>query len=366
MRIGILTFHRALNYGAILQCYALQKIIKELGHEVEVIDYRPDYIEKDRDIIGRYSLRHAKGGVAKIKVMVTLFLSYIYRRRAKRVFDHFISKHYVLSSKSFTGVSDIPQDYDVYLLGSDQIWNPIICNGYSPVFWGQFKRKSISVLATYAASLGLATVSTKEKELLSTNLKSFDFISVREDSLKIVLKNLTTHVLYSVLDPTLLAPIDVFEKVAIRPDIDKYVLLITLEKDSYAFSFASRIAGQLGCKVVRLSAVSNFVAYVWEDSIKKIAVSPEEYCGLFKCATCTVCISFHAIAFSLIFKKDFYALESIKRDRVYNLLSYLGMENRMVVSRSDVQFAPVDYSNYDELMEKKRQISMSYLRKVIQ
>ena len=197
-------------------------------------------------------------------------------------------------------------------------------------------------------------------------MKSFDFISVREDSLKIVLKNLTTHVLYSVLDPTLLAPIDVFEEVAIRPDIDKYVLLITLEKDSCAFSFASRIAGQLGCKVVRLSAVSNFVAYVWEDSIKKIAVSPEEYCGLFKYATCTVCISFHAIAFSLIFKKDFYALESIKRDRVYNLLSYLGMENRMVVSRSDVQFAPVDYSNYDELMEKKRQISMSYLRKVIQ
>ncbi|CUP72641.1 polysaccharide pyruvyl transferase family protein [Bacteroides thetaiotaomicron] len=366
MRIGILTFHRALNYGAVLQCYALQKVIKDLGHEVEVIDYRPDYIEKDRDINGKYSLKHAKGGLAKMKVMVTLFLSYIYKRRAKRVFDNFISNYYVLSSNSFTDIDDMPQDYNVYILGSDQIWNPIICNGYSPVFWGQFKRNPMSVLATYAASLGLATVSDEEKKLLSTYLRSFDCISVREDSMKGILKDLTTHIPCSVLDPTLLAPIEIFEKIAIKPDVDKYVLLITLEKDTQAFYFASNIARQLGCKVVRLSALSNFVMYVQENSIKKIAVSPEEYCGLFKYATCTVCISFHAIAFSLIFKKDFYALESIKRDRVYNLLSYLGLENRMVTSKANILFTSVSYSNYEGLMEKKRKTSMAYLKKVVQ
>lgn len=366
MKIGILTFHRALNYGAVLQCYALQEVLKTMGHEVEVIDYRPNYIERHRDVRGEYNLKQTKGIMAKLKVRVALYLSYISICRANKVFDNFITRHYSISSYPFTAIEDMPQDYDIYVLGSDQIWNPNICDGYSRIFWGQFKRKPKSKLVAYAASLGITSIPDKDKKYLETCLRSFDYISVREDSLKYILKDINIKDSISVLDPTLLASIDIFEKIVVKPEIDNYVLLVTLEKDADAYSFAQKIARQLNCKVVRLSALSNIVTTFWEDSIKKIAVSPEEYCGLFRFATCTVCISFHATAFSLMFKKDFYVLESKKKDRAYNLLLYLGLERRMVSSKSVIRFSPVDYANYDELMRRKRENSMEYLRKAIQ
>lgn len=366
MKIGILTFHRALNYGAVLQCYALYSVLKGMGHEVEVIDYRPDYIEKYRDLCSVYFMTKAKGVLASIKVAVGILVYLNPKKRATKNFNDFITQYLKISAKVAWGIQDIPNDYDIYILGSDQIWNPIICDGYSPVFWGQFNRKSTAKLVTYAASLGLVSIPEKDKEIIKKYLSSFHAISVRENSLKIQLSELKGMKPSIVLDPTLLAPSKVFSELAIRPSIDKYVLLITLEKEPHALEFARRIAHQLNCKVVRLAAVRNlYLEKILNNTINRFGVSPKEYCGLFKYATCIVGISFHATAFSLMFKRNFYILESEGKDRAYNLLSDLGLEDRMVLSTSDVQFTPVDYSHYDKLIERKRKESLEFLIKAI-
>lgn len=366
MKIGILTFHRALNYGAILQCYALSQVLKGMGHEVEVIDYRPDYIEKYRDPWNVYAMTKAKGVVAKVKVALGVLVYLKPKRRAGRNFNNFIAKYIRLSNKVVENIQDIPNDYDVYVLGSDQIWNPVICDGYSTVFWGQFNRKKSSKLITYAVSLGLISIPEKDKEIVKEYVSSFHAISVRENSLKIQLSELKGIRANMVLDPTLLASPKIFSEIAIRPSIDKYVLLITLEKDFHALEFARRIAKQLNCKVVRIAAIRNlYLEKIVNNAINRFGVSPEDYCGLFKYATCIVSISFHATAFSLMFKRNFYVLESEGKDRAYNLLSYLGLEDRMVLSTSDVQFTPVDYSHYDELIERKRNESLEFLIKAI-
>lgn len=317
MRIGILTFHRALNYGAVLQCYALQQVLKEMGNDVEVIDYRPDYIEKYRDLWNRYLIKNAKGVCAKLKAVLSIVLRMSPKRRATKKFDGFIDRHLKVSAKVVVNVEDIPEDYDVYILGSDQIWNPVICNGYSPVFWGQFEHNNKSKLITYAVSLGLRSLPETDKERVKQYLSSFHAISVRENSLKIVLTELNSMNCSVVLDPTLLTESKLFDRIAIKPSLENYVLLITLEKDSHAMEFSLRIAQQLNCRVVRLSALS--VSY-WErlthKTINRLGVSPEEYCGLFKYATCIVSISFHATAFSLMFKRNFYLLEKIGRAHV--------------------------------------------------
>lgn len=366
MKIGILTFHRALNYGAILQCYALSQVLKEMGHEVEVIDYRPNYIEKYRDPWNVYAMTKAKGVVAKVKVALGILVYLKPKRRAARKFNNFIAKYIRLSNKVVENIQDIPNDYDVYVLGSDQIWNPVICDGYSTVFWGQFNHKEKSKIITYAASMRLMSIPEKDKEKIKNYLSSFHAISVRENSLNTLLYELNAINSSVVIDPTLLASLDIFDKIAVRPSIDRYVLLITLEKDSHAFEFAQRIANQLNCKIVRLAAVRNLhLDRLRYNAINKFGVKPEEYCGLFKYATCVVGISFHATAFSLMFKRNFYVLESEGRDRAFNLLSYLGLEDRMVSSTSNVRFTSVNYLHYDELMERKRKESLEFLIKAI-
>ena len=116
MKIGILTFHNALNYGAVLQCYALQHYLQEKGHDVEVIDYRIPFIEEQKQFFSKTELRR-RGFVAFLKYGITRLLVWPAWRKTIRVFHQFMVSQLHLSPRAATA-ADIPNGYDCILFGT--------------------------------------------------------------------------------------------------------------------------------------------------------------------------------------------------------------------------------------------------------
>lgn len=357
MRIGILTFHRALNYGAILQCYALSETLKGQGYDVEIIDYRPSYIEKYRKLFYWNDFKRLSL-LSKIKNMCLLPLTYISKRKTTKLFDSFLDKHF-----SFSPVvkdsKDIQNNYDVIVFGSDQIWNPNICCGLDPIYYGQIP-KGKTKFVSYAASIGTPqNIPNTYRDLIKLYMEQFDSISVRESKTIDFLYNGKKEI-ELVLDPTLLASKNVFEKIAKKPTESKYVLLYMLEDDNRAISFAQRIAHQLNCKLYRLQAIYSFhkpkKGYA-ELSSKSIT----EFLGYFKYAEFVVNVSFHGTAFSIIFEKNFYTLQSKNFERSRSILMQLSLTDRFVFSSDDINVKPIDYEMVNDKLKQIRENSMNYL-----
>ena len=154
MKIGILTFHCAHNYGAVLQCYALLQYLRSLGHEALIVNYRPEYLLKPYTIVpdlGNTSL------VGKIKILLNFILSFPVRVIRYKGFEKFIDK-YLLLSKVVDRASIDSLACNIYIIGSDQVRNPKITEGFDDVYWGNFVvRKNVKKI-TYAVSIGLSNL----------------------------------------------------------------------------------------------------------------------------------------------------------------------------------------------------------------
>ena len=157
MKIGILTFHCAHNYGAVLQCYALQEVLKGMGHTVEVMDYRPSYLKAPYDIVSFRRIQ-SRNPIRLMKGMISEFLSLPERIIRHKGFDRFIKEQLCLSAPG------IPSDCDAYVMGSDQIWNPGITQGFDGVYFGYlpFPKGHRSYIA-YAASMEREALDDSEK-----------------------------------------------------------------------------------------------------------------------------------------------------------------------------------------------------------
>lgn len=357
MKIGILTFHRAINYGAVLQCYALCEVLKGMGHDVEVIDYRPPYIEKYRSLLYRKVFKKLRF-VAKLKYISLMPINYIHRRKSASVFDSFITKYLKISS-TVKDINHIPNDYSAIIFGSDQIWSPRICEEFDPVFWGQLKKDRTKFIV-YSASLGEHNqLSTKDWKEIGRMIKSFDFVSVREMTFQLNLRQQINYNAIVTLDPTLLAPRKIFDDIAVKPKEDKYVLLYTVEKSEMAYLLAKRVAQERNCKLIRLKAIAGIRNK--ENLYLRDAVSPAEFLGYFKYAEFIVTVSFHGTAFSLIFNKNFYTVHSQKEDRAFNLLNSVGLSDRLVNPFELKYIEDVNHSDTDMHISKIRKDSIEFL-----
>ena len=357
MKIGILTFHRAINYGAVLQCYALSEVLKGMGHDVEVIDYRPPYIEKYRNLFYWYDFKKLEI-TAKLKSLCLLPINYYHRKKSAKAFDSFLVEH-IKTSSIVKNICDVPRYYDAIIFGSDQIWSPEICEGLDPVFWGQFPKGRIKFV-TYAASMGGHNRMNSEKwNEISKMIKAYDCVSVRELPLQQDIKQYTDVNASLVIDPTLLAPRKIFESIAIKPDEEKYVLLFTLEKSEKAYNLAKRIAKERQCKLIRLRATAGIRNK--EKLMLREGLTPSEFLGYFKYAEFIVTGSFHGTAFSVIFNKNFYTVHSKQEDRAANLLQSVGLTDRLVDPDDIKEIVNVNHNNTDTTIAEMRKGSMIFL-----
>lgn len=370
MKVGILTFHRAVNYGAILQTYALKEVLCRMRHDVYVIDYRPDYLKiAYHPFSNRPGLRSLvnvsgwilwyhfiKGGVRKI-----------IRNRKFRTF----AADYLSLDK--TVMSDVADKYDVIVCGSDQIWNPDITGQrLDEVFFGVLPNTSNVKVISYAASVGnIKNLKGHETELL-TYLRGMSAISVREKNLAEYISALDLNLLSAtVVDPTILAGRGVFDAISSEKSlIEKpYLLYFSLLDNPTLRQNARSIAIEKNLEFIELTT---YYERVLGQQIYKPA-SPAEFCSLFKHAHYVVCSSFHGMVFSILFNRQFIVYADVKRglDRFVSLLNELELMDRLISSHMDFITrwnslkAAIDYSTVDTKLTDLRQESLDWLQNVL-
>lgn len=342
MKIGILTFHAADNYGAVLQCYALQKYLSDLGHQVYVIDYIPKYIKK----IYKPFQWHRHPWYF-LKMLLRLPKSYLHHYYFKRF------RHQWLNLKKINHNS-IPMDFDIYIHGSDQIWNSKLTNGLDKIYLGDYKTKQGTKKICYAVSFENKPFKNDEKEMIKKSLTIMDGISLRENSLLAYLQPLTHKKIESVVDPTLLLSLSDWQCLTTNTSPKrKYVLVYMVGQNSKVIPFAQKIAKPIGAVVQVIDYPTSCHAHIY---------SVEGFINAFRHASYVVCTSFHATIFSIIFKRNFYTFASGSTSdiRYYALLKQLGLESRILTQPIE-HITEIDYKGIDKKINCLSANSKKYL-----
>ena len=345
MKIGILTFHRAINYGAVLQAYALQKFLQEIRPDdsVEVIDYKNRRLELIRKEIKPLSFfKHNL-----LRNYISFFLQFIYLSKKKKlndVFDSFLEKSLAIGESDFT-------KYDLIIYGSDQIWNPVI-TGNDFVFLGE--NSDCKKIAYAASDGGQLQCGSMELRLL----QKYSFVFLREKSLEDKLKALHLNNVKTVCDPVFLLKKKQWEGFADKPNEKNYILVYKVADNKSLDDEASRFGKAIGKKVIYIEYVRSIKKAFAHTEAFVEAITPQQFVGYFFSADFVLTTSFHGTAFSIILEKKFYCLKMTSRsERIKDLLKQIHLEARYVESVPQYK----DVSMYSINYESIRPIIISFI-----
>lgn len=366
MKVGILTFNAAINYGAVLQTFGLMKVLERMGHEIHVIDYNPSYFRF------YYNFKHDRPGLRSLLTASgwTIWIDYFagFKRKPQRV-KEFISFSNQYLNIDFDPIEDIPSRYDVIICGSDQIWNPIITGGkFDDTFFGfPYCSNGLKVIS-YAASAGSPTHLKGFENEFKSKLLNFSAISVREQNLADFINQIDSDFSAKVVvDPTILAGADTFENITSDRLIKKkYLFYFDIFNDSLCRNKAIKLAKERNLKFVELSTYHEYVSGIKLHP----PGSPADFCSLVKYAECIVTTSFHATAFALLFHKDFFCLEfnPAKGERITNILDQLGLSERFIKREQEIHnsiSSPLNWNAIDTRIQELRESSLDFLRSAL-
>ena len=358
MKVGILTFHCANNYGAVLQCYALQEYLSSLGHEAYVIDYRPGYVVRRYKVFSRrnWIVRDFKKTIKKL--LSEPYLCIVRYKRNKRL-ESFIKNRYNLYPYSAD-----KSVFDAIVLGSDQIWNPNLTGkSFDEVFFGNdFHCKKIS----YAASNRTESLSPAEEAFYIKHLAELDSIGVREKTLQALLQPLTTKKVHLNVDPTLLSDKSWTNKLNLtKPLDDEYIMLYEVTRHQKNRCLAMEYANRNKYSFVELTGA--LALSVRHTKYLDQTASPEKFLSYLKYAKCVFTTSFHGTALSILFEKEFFYIRQYTSSdlRIESLLGILGLKERILDRGETPQAAPIDYSNIHNNLEAFRKESVQYLKEAL-
>lgn len=364
MKIGILTYHRAHNYGAMLQAYALRTYLYNQGHDVEFIDYWPDSHNK------QYTLfKPIRGKSLYFKLLNIISDSVTLIRRTIRMnkFNNFRKKHLGIndSIKYTTNKEPIIERYDCVVVGSDQIWRTQEYEGKHVGIDPMYLCTNIpntTRCISYAASMGIISLTSEDEHVIRTSLKNFNTILVRENSLKQLVESLgySAHV---VLDPTLLLTKQQWDQLipSHRYSQKPYVLFYELMPSQEALAFAKKKAHSLNCELLIMDSIihtlprKNHISYA----------SPIEFMHAIRDAEFVIATSFHGTAFSIIFEKQFITIGLKKNaDRVKTLLQQVGITEQY--QDQPIETSKINYKEVNTTLQTIREHSQQLLVKSIQ
>lgn len=359
-KLGILTFHRAQNYGAVLQAYALSECINKLGkYEAEVIDYRSKAIEDT------YKPFHVVGNKT-IKNIIIMLLTARASREKKRKFDQFRSKYLKMSKNSYSReeMAETLKYYSTFITGSDQVFNDV-CAGFDATYFLDFVNNS-SKKNSYAASFGFSEIPEDKKAIYKKRLEDFNKLSVRENAAKTIVKDLLNRDAQVNIDPTFLLEKKEWEKIAVKPKENKYILVYLLQPSETIFEHVRKLSELTGCKPILMH-----LHFFKNNGIKQITTaSPEEYLGYFKYADYIVTNSFHGTAFSIIFHKKFMTeyqtTAAARNSRQENLLRTFGLLDRVLSDQHGIDeiTKEIDYTQVEELIEAERKNAIEFIKEI--
>lgn len=330
MKLGIITFHRAINYGAALQSFALQEALNKMGYDAEVIDYACEYLEK------HYKKFYNPNGTIKGAISAIIY----YPIRSARIikFKKFREQYIKTSKKkniSRSELSKLSEEYDYIITGSDQVWNPEQTN-YDMSFFLDFVKPMKRI--AYAASLGTNNPNLEQKNVFKQYIRDYKKISVREESSAVYLEELLDTTIYSVVDPVFLLSIKDWEKlIGKNPVSDSPYIFVYCLHEKNCYRYAEILASKTGKKIISIP-----------DSIKVKCSGKKDFragvldfLNYIYYADYVLTDSFHATAFSIIFEKQFNIIMKQERKelngRLYSIAQKYNLNKSVIKNDDDVE-----------------------------
>lgn len=346
MKVMIITCHTPYNYGAVLQAYALQTYIEKSHQDVKIIDYCPSRF---------YSFQFRR-----FLILLVRWPDYV---KCRKVFGNFLKKYLHLTAKAttFSEIKKLGLEADLYIAGSDQIWNVNLPNGNDPCYYLEFVEHGKKI--SYAASIALEELSGSQKKVIKNMVCGLDSISVREESAVRLLNECGFYNVYHVIDPVYLLTREEWISFSSNREYqEEYILIYGFCRQREIYSYARKLAGKLDCNVYAINTLWSDIRF---DMDKYFWVPPlEEFVNLFHHAKAVVTNSFHGLAFSLIFHKNMHVFETIAGGsvRLKDMLKLIRLEERLIAKDfKEILVSEIDFEKVDEIIDKMTQFSKEYL-----
>lgn len=372
MHVSLITLHNVLNFGSCLQAYASQKTIEALGHSCEIVDYW----RANNTPVGRAEASFNAGRLGSFaplwKIAPLKSIAMIpYKKRMDRRAKPFESycKRYLNLTRPYYSESELEQDppeADVYVTGSDQVWNSIWNEGFEEPYylaWVPQRRRRVA----WSASIGREKLDDWEIEPMREALARYDAISLRESSGVRLVRELGFPEARLVLDPTLMLDRDGWSKIATLPQgaEGSYILSYQLGSGEEFAAHVSGLSKRMGLPVVKL----NFTGI---ESTGGLDVEPvpavTDFVGLILNAAYVVTDSFHATSFCLNLGTPFTSIAPGRfSTRLSSVLELTGAEERMLGDYADLSLvdSPIDFAKAQGRLAAKRSESLDFLKGAI-
>ncbi|MBR6101899.1 MAG: polysaccharide pyruvyl transferase family protein [Ruminococcus sp.] len=357
-KVCVVTFYKR-NYGAFLQAYALQKYLNKLGYNAEVLNY--NYF-KDRTVMGVYI-----GGIKKpihfMKEIVYKLLRHGVSKKREMLMEK-SAEQLIKQTKSYNSYKKLKKnvpDADVFIVGSDQVWNPNMSEQGLLSRLLDFAPADKAVLCSYAASLGVSNLSAKSQKLFKTHLERFDRISVREKKSVDIISNLTNKAINVHKDPTLLLQSSDWDKFVIPIETKKPYVFIYLAQNSNALvDYAIDLAKKNDWDIIDCHSSANYSIPNCVNGDK--ILTPMEFVSFIKNAEYVVTNSFHCLVFSIHYKRKAYVkLPPKGSERLSELIDNMYL-NRITkpeqIKSSEVEMI---YSKTEGYLSEERKNAEKYL-----
>lgn len=380
-KIGIITlYYNNLNYGGLLQAYALCRAIEGLGFRAEQI-----CVAQDATVTNRYRLKSMKTpkGIASIAKNVVArakkiwFTKKLHRTNlpAKEFMDAIPHSSEVYTCRT---IHNANREYDAFVCGSDQVWNLNYFKGEEALpYLLKFVEKEKRTLS-YAASVGVSLLSERQQQALNDAVKRLDYVSLREDSAKNLFDKNLNKKLEVTLDPTLLLNDSAWRQVEKSLDTpDHYIYCYFLGNNKKNRRIAKSVAKHLGLPIVTVPHIGpdGNTADIRFGDVRIADAGPCEFLYLIDHADLVLTDSFHACAFSMQFKRPFFAFPRDRKknavslhSRIYDFADKFGLTKQLVLNPNEnvkFEYMKIDWTQAYHVLEQEREKSMNYLRNAL-
>lgn len=366
MKIGILTFHSAENYGAFLQTFASQKLLENIYSDatIEVVDYNPAYIKNTYKIY----IPHYQKGENILKFMRYFLINlYFCPKRLLRKHAFHREQQFLNLSKDFATLEKENPQYDFLYLGSDQIWNANITKGVDKIYYGQISSVYQCRRVAYAVSVGETVFCDEWIQKIKEYVAQIENVSLRETYGAEFLQTVTGKSYPVVLDPTLMHTKRIWDHYA-KPfkHKKKYILIYQLSDNEKLWEDAFAFAEKYNLDIICLQEIGSKRRKSNVKVISKSTLSPLEFISAIQNAEMIFTDSFHGTCFSIIYHKLFNTYLGIKRnERITELLNTLGLNKRIIRFGANAEKMlieqGIDYNAVDDNLNRLREKSKEFL-----
>lgn len=367
IKTATFTFHASHNYGSMLQAYALQKTIQKLGCDNEIVNLR---LEAQKRVYPKPSFNIKKSLKSNFKCLILKILTKNQITSKYNKFEEFLKIDLKLTKDEYSSLKEFVSseyNYDYYISGSDQIWNTI-CSDFD---WSYFLPFAKNNGIAYAPSMGpraKTQVSVENYGKIKDCLSNFKSVSVREQGTADVVEAITGSRPVVLVDPTMLiSKAEWTEKISDKPLINEpYIFVYAPTNWQNVYNLAEKLTQLLGIKVVVSSLIGITDQLKYPSFVYKLDVGPWEFLNLISNASVILSGSFHAVVFSILLEKPFFAVNGMKDNRISNILELINLQDRSidfsnVEEKSKIAYK-ISYNDKDAFLDREKERSINFLK----